>query len=159
MSAFSNVSSMASTGSRISNTNGGTNIEDVDIRVRHSQDGEVNRQARVVLVLLTVALLPWLGLLQAVPHHHADATVSQEALACSASSPSSSEIHLHTAGHLLPFHPCLACLAAASHAAVPSLLKLVRGDSTAQLPAERPHEVRSRSHAHLPLLRGPPVVA
>jgi len=105
-----------------------------------------------------VALLPWLGLVRALPHHHADTTVSQELLACSASSPSSSEIHLHEAGHLLPPHPCLACLAAASHAAAPSLVKAELGESTSRLSAERSHEVRSRSRAHLPLLRGPPVV-
>lgn len=112
-----------------------------------------------MLILLTVALLPWLGVLQSLPHHHADATVSQEELACSASSPKSSEIHLHAAGRPLPHHPCLACLAGASQAAAPSLVKLERGESAAKLAAERPHEVRSQSRTHLPLLRGPPVVA
>jgi len=104
-----------------------------------------------------VALLPWLGLLQAFPHTHADTAIPQEELACSASSPRSHEVHLHEAGHLLPHYPCLACLAGMSHAAAPSLFKLEREEPAARFAAEQTHDVRSRSRAYLPLSRGPPV--
>ncbi|MDX2436597.1 MAG: hypothetical protein QNL88_06045 [Acidobacteriota bacterium] len=116
-------------------------------------------RAQVVLVVLTVTLLPWLGLLQALPHSHTDTEIPQEALACSASAPGSHEVHLHGAGQSLAPHPCLACLAGTSHAAAPSPAKLAGAESVTSLTAARADDVRSRSRAHLPLLRGPPVVA
>jgi hypothetical protein len=132
---------------------------DVDIGAARSQDIGVSRMARVILIFLTMALLPWLGLVQALPHNHAGASVSQELSVCSTSGPNSTEVRLHHRGDLLPHHVCLACLASASHAAAPSQVKLDREEFAVRFPAERPHEGHSRSHAHLPLLRGPPVVA
>jgi hypothetical protein len=134
-------------------------IVSVDIWENHSQYDGVSRQARVFLIVITVALLPWLGMLQALPHDHGDARVPSETLACSASHPTSSESHLHTAGVLLAPHQCLACLAGASHAESPPPVKLVGLETSATLDVERPADVRSRSCAALPLLRGPPDAA
>lgn len=132
-------------------------IVSVDIWENHSQYDGVSRQARVVLVVTTVALLPWLGMLQALPHDHGDTRVPQETLTCSASHPTSNESHLHAAGLLLAPHQCLACLAGTSHAASPSSVKLAGVESAASLDGERPADVRSRSCVSLPPLRGPPV--
>jgi hypothetical protein len=112
-----------------------------------------------VVVLLTAALLPWLGVLQSLPHTHSDAAVPREHLVCSASGPTSHEVHLHGAGHVLPPHPCLACLAGASHAASPPPVKMAWVESTAPFVAEQEDAVRSRSSVSLPLLRGPPLAA
>jgi len=112
-----------------------------------------------VLILLTAVLLPWLGLVQGLPHSHSDGSIPQEELACSVSGPNSNESHLHAAGNPLPAHPCLACLAGTSHAAAPSLVQLKREQSATRLPTAPPREAHARNRFHLPLLRGPPVVA
>ena len=108
-------------------------------------------------MLTTVVLLPWLGMLQALPHDHGDAGVPKEHLTCSASRPTSHEVHLHAAGQVVPSHPCLACLAGASHAASPPPVRVVGVEPTATVVAERQADVRSRSCVSFPLLRGPPV--
>ena len=111
---------------------------------------------QVLPVLLAAIVLPWIGLVQAVPHFHADTQVSQEVLACTASSPISHEVHLHGAGETLTPHPCVACLAGTSRAAAPSPVTPGEVESAPFLWTEQPHDVRSLNHSPLPLLRGPP---
>lgn len=119
-------------------------------------DGIVNRFNRLGAILLVVALLPWVGMLRALPHNHADVLVPQEALGCSASSPTSHEFHLHGVGHHLPPHLCLACLAGSSHAEDPVPVTVAVTPSAAPLAVNRVAGVQSSICSHLPLVRGPP---
>jgi hypothetical protein len=109
-----------------------------------------------VLVLATLSLL-WHGVMLTVPHDHADPTVPQEELACSASNPSSQTNHLHGAGHMLTPHPCVACLAGSNTADVSGTV-VVKGvaiapSSGVTVSVDR----RSQIFSHLPLKRGPPL--
>ncbi len=116
-------------------------------------------RARLPVVPLVAALVLWHGLLQAVPHNHAEAGVPQEHLACRASHPLSQESHLHGAGEAMTPHPCLACLVGSTAASVPGLSRLdglapgLRGLESAGNPA------RSLIRTQLPPSRGPPQVA
>ena len=117
----------------------------------------VRSAARLTVLLAAAMLLAWHGLLLATPHTHADHAVPQEEIACSASRPSSQNNHLHGSGRLLASHPCLACLAGSTVADAPGSGEVETapvGDSPV---AATPSDLRSRLHAHLPLLRGPPV--
>lgn len=119
----------------------------------------VKSPARVLVFLAAAMLLAWHGVLLSTPHNHADATVPQEMLACTASHPSSQTNHLHASGRLLAAHACLACLAGSTVAHPPGVDEVaaatVNGPSNAVAhPGPRP-----QLHAHLPLLRGPPVAS
>jgi len=103
--------------------------------------------------------LMWHGVLLSTPHHHVDSTVPQEVLACSASHPSSQAKHLHGSGQVLSPQPCLACLAGSTVAEAAETrdvetVPVVDSPVVAALSG-----LRSGHHAHLPLLRGPPVAA
>lgn len=119
----------------------------------------MNRHLRESLVLLAVVVLPWIGILQALPHSHADLLIPREELDCSASSPTSHEVHLHHGGRVLTPHQCLACLAGSSFAVVPTPVMLAAAPFVAPLTAEGPADVRWRVRYSLPLVRGPPVAA
>ena len=110
-------------------------------------------------LLCGVAMLAvWHGVLLAVPHNHVDTAVPQEELACSASHPLSQTSHLHSAGHLLDHHACLACFAGTSSATAPGLENLAILMPSDSLPTKLPGDCRAQIHAHFPLLRGPPLV-
>lgn len=116
-------------------------------------------RARLPVVPLVAALVLWHGLLQAVPHNHAEAGVPQELLACRASHPLSQESHLHGAGEAMTPHPCLACLVGSTAASVPGLSRI---DGLA--PEQRRLEgaashARSVVRTQLPPSRGPPQIA
>ena len=113
---------------------------------------------RVPALVLAAMLVVWHGLLQGAPHTHADRTVPQELLACSASHPFSHEVHLHSAGKVMTPHVCLACLAGSVTAAIPAAS--CGGAAAVGAPAIEvvATDVRSQLNAELPLLRGPPVI-
>ena len=113
-------------------------------------------RTRAFVLLLSAALLPWLGLVQAIPHHHAESGVPQEELACSASRPSSHEQHLHNAGHDLAHHHCLVCLAGSFVSWVPGSVGILYEEEARPLQGSRPFDLRPRLRAELPQLRGPP---
>jgi hypothetical protein len=108
-------------------------------------------------LLVAAALLTWHGVLLATPHNHADSTVPQEELICSASHPSSQTSHLHGSGRLLSPHPCLACLAGTTVAVVIGISGIdgAEVDDFIVLPSAA--DLRSRAHTRLPPLRGPPL--
>jgi hypothetical protein len=113
---------------------------------------------RVPALVLVATMVVWHGLLQGVPHTHADRAVPQELLSCWASHPFSQEAHLHSAGKVMTPHVCLACLAGSVAAAIPAA-------SCGGVTAVEPSAVevvtthlRSQLNAGLPLLRGPPVI-
>ena len=108
------------------------------------------------MLVVAAMLLTWHGVLISTPHDHADTAVPQEELACSASSPSSQTSHLYGSGRLLAPHPCQACLAGSAPAdsfGGVGAETLADGES---IVATVSTDLRSRFHAHLPLLRGPP---
>jgi hypothetical protein len=110
-------------------------------------------------LLSGVAMLAvWHGVLLAVPHNHGDTAVPQEKLACSASHPLSQTSHLHSAGHLLDHHACLACFAGTSGATASGLENLAIIMPSDSLPTMPPGDCRAQIHSHLPLLRGPPQI-
>jgi hypothetical protein len=109
------------------------------------------------VLLVAAALLAWQGVLLATPHNHADNTVPQEELACSASYPSSQTNHLHGSGRLLSPHPCLACLAGTTVVDTFGISGIdgVVVDCSIVVPEST--DLRARFHSRLPLLRGPPL--
>jgi hypothetical protein len=113
---------------------------------------------KATLLLVAATLAVWHGVLLGVPHNHVDTAVPQEELACSASHPFSQTSHLHSAGHLLAPHDCLACFAGTNGATAPglsSLPVLIPSEVLLDVPGE---DCRAQIHSHLPLLRGPPAV-
>lgn len=114
---------------------------------------------RIPSLVVVATLVVWHGLVQGVPHHHADTTVPQERLACSVSHPSSGEAHLHGSGSLLTPHPCLACVAG-SNSAVPNRVEAVgEGSAGPGSVAADAYRLRQQPHAALPHFRGPPAGA
>jgi len=91
-----------------------------------------------------------------LPHHHADADIPQEGLACSASHPLSGTSHLHGVGEVLTPHDCLACLAGSNHESAPATMTLGSMISDHVQVAVAVTDCRSHSRFHLPLHRGPP---
>ena len=109
------------------------------------------------MLLVAAALLAWHGVLLATPHNHADNTVPQEELACSASHPRSQTDHLHGSGRLLAPHPCLACLAGTTVAVTPGIARVEGAVVDGSAGVAPVCDLRSRLHTQLPLLRGPPL--
>jgi hypothetical protein len=117
----------------------------------------VNPRTRLAALFVVATLVVWHGLLQGVPHHHADTTVSQQLVTCPASHLVARETHLHDSGPPLTPHLCLACLAGSTIAALPAI-----SEANASIPgpsgfAVDPADQHSELNVHLPLLRGPPV--
>lgn len=111
------------------------------------------------MAILVAALVLWHGLLQAVPHHHIEAGIPQEVLACWASHPLSQESHMHGAGEAMTPHPCLACLAGSITAAMPALSRIdgaAPGGGSVEVVPPSP---RSLPLVQLPPSRGPPALA
>jgi hypothetical protein len=108
------------------------------------------------MLLVAATLVAWHGFLIATPHHHTDASVPREELACSASGPSSQVDHLHTSGRPMAPHTCLACLAGSAPADSVGVARVETLAGGASIVALSPSDLRSRFHTHLPPLRGPP---
>jgi hypothetical protein len=116
----------------------------------------MRRDIALPVLLVAAVLVVWHGMILSLPHIHADPTVPQEAVSCSAALAGAQVVHLHHAGRTLPAHPCLACLAGTTFAVASSWVRLVGAGETV---ADRttPHRsCRTTFHAHLPGLRAPP---
>jgi hypothetical protein len=111
---------------------------------------------KATLLLCAATLAVWHGVLLGVPHNHTDTELPQEELACSASHPLSQTSHLHSAGHPLAPHHCLACLAGTSGAIPPGLASLAVLAPSDTLPAMPREEIRLQNHSNHPPHRGPP---
>jgi len=113
---------------------------------------------RTVVLLVAAMSLSWHGVLLSAPHTHADATVSQEKLVCSASRPTSQTNHLLSAGHWVLPHSCLACLAGSTVANSLDLAKVEEAAGGESINVAASSDLRSRFQARLPLVRGPPTL-
>ena len=109
------------------------------------------------MVLVVAAMLTWHGVVLATPHNHADSSVPQEELVCSASHPSSQTSHIHGSGRLLSPHPCLACLAGTTVLDVIGISGIDGADIDQLVVTASATDLRPRFHALLPPLRGPPL--
>jgi len=109
------------------------------------------------VLLVAAALLTWHGVLLATPHNHADSSVPQEELVCSASHPSSQTRHLHGSGRLLSPHPCQACLAGTTVADTIGISGIGGVVADGSLVAANGTDLRTPFHTRLPPLRGPPL--
>jgi hypothetical protein len=127
-----------------------------DIIGATNHHGWVRVPAKILLVTAAAFLMTWQGTILGLPHHHADAGIPQEGLACSASHPLSGTSHLHGAGEVLAPHHCLACLAGSNHASAPVMVALGSAISEHVQVAVAVADCRSHGFFHLPLLRGPP---
>lgn len=123
------------------------------------EHGLVSIRLRLLPILLVAALLPWMGVLQALPHHHAESGVPQEELTCLASRPMSDLEHLHSAGDRLHHNPCSTCIAGATTAWTSKNVTVVCGEDEGTLTGSDLYDLRSRLRAQLPLQRGPPATS
>lgn len=130
--------------------------KEFDIHPLAVHHDSVKSPARATLLLLAAILLTWHGVLISTPHSHADRSVPQEELACSASSPSSQNHHLHDSGRLRAPRPCLACLAGPTSAEVFGVAGLATSAAGKSTSVTVSPDLRSRLQTQLPLLRGPP---
>jgi hypothetical protein len=117
----------------------------------------VRSPARTTVLLVAAVLLAWHGVLLATPHNHADTTVPQEVLACSASHSSSQTNHLHGSGRLLSPHPCLACLAGTTVIDTVGISGIGGVVDDQLIVVAASPDLRARFHTRLPPLRGPPL--
>jgi len=89
----------------------------VDFSGLPAHDSTVKMRTLFVVTVLAPALL-WHGVLLGLPHTHDANDVARYAINCSVSQTSSSAVHLHAISERLEHGGCLACLVAASSAAV-----------------------------------------
>jgi hypothetical protein len=127
-----------------------------DISKAALHDDFVRSLARTSVLLVAAALLTWHGVLLATPHDHADSSVPQEELLCSASHPSSQSSHLHGSGRLLLPHPCLACLAGTTVVDMIGISGIAGADVDQLFVKATATDLRPSFQALLPPLRGPP---
>jgi len=115
--------------------------------------------ARTMVLLVAAMSLTWHGVLLSAPHTHADTTVSQERLVCSASRPTSQTNHLHGSGHSVLPHSCLACLAGMTVADAPGIAEINDSPAGTQAITFVSTDLRAHYQTQLPLLRGPPLTS
>jgi len=114
------------------------------------------RPALLLLVVMAMFLVAWYGTLCALPHHHGDHGVPTHAADCAVAFPGSGHTHVHPTPGSVPFHGCLACLAAGTAPEMPDVVVPVlevRGAPLLPSPAEMPVTVDTATG---PRLRAPP---
>jgi hypothetical protein len=103
-----------------------------------------------------VLLVAWHGLLLSLPHEHHGERLQIDVARCSATAPTSSEVHLHRAVRELPRTFCLACLVASTLAALESS-QVHLETSVAPAPTLEPvREHHTGGVTRLPQWRAPP---
>ena len=120
-------------------------------------DVRVKSATRAAVLFVATVLMAWQAVVVTAPHYHADSTVPQEELVCSASRPSSQTNHLHASGHAMSPHYCLACLAGSPVAEAPESAAISAATDGTPRGVAAPEILRSRLHIHCPLVRGPPL--
>jgi len=117
----------------------------------------MRRDIALPVLVVAAVLVVWHGMILSLPHIHADPTVPQEVVSCSASLAGAQTAHLHRTGGYLPAHPCLACLAGSTFAVASSWTPLVDAGEAVADRATPHRSCRTTFHAYLPGLRAPPV--
>jgi hypothetical protein len=131
--------------------------KEFDIHTTGVHDDPVKNPARTILLFIAATMVAWQGVVLSIPHDHADTSVPQEELLCSASHPSSDANHFHASGRLLSQHPCLACLAGSTNAEAPGIAEIEETAVDGSAVVITASDLRSRLRSHLPPLRGPPL--